>query len=45
MCVLSHVQLFVAPWTIVHLAHGIFQAKLLEQDTIPYSRVTSQPRD
>ena len=31
MYVLSHILLFVIPWTVVHSsAHGIFQARMLE---------------
>ena len=39
---LSHVQLFVIPWTIVH---GILQARILEWVAVPFSRGSSQPRD
>ena len=39
---LSHVQLFATPWTIVH---GILQAGILVWVAIPFSRVSSQPRD
>ena len=37
---LSHVQLFATPWTI-----WILQAGILEWVAIPFSRVSSQPRD
>ena len=31
VCALSHVQLFVAPWTIAHQAPlSMFQARILE---------------
>ena len=39
---LSHVQLLVTPWTVVH---GILQARILEWIAFPFSRVSSQPRD
>ena len=39
---LSHVQLFVTPWTIVH---GILQARKLEWVALPFSRGSSQPRN
>jgi len=39
---LSHVQLFVTPWTIVH---GILQARILEWVAVLFSRGSSQPRD
>ena len=39
---LSHVQLLVTPWTVVH---GIPQARILEWIAFPFSRVSSQPRD
>ena len=43
----SCVWLFMSPWTVAHLspsAHGIFQAKILEQFAISSSRGSSQPR-
>ena len=47
--VLSHVQLFVTPWTIYNLlgssVHGILQARILEWEAIPSSRESSRPRD
>ena len=45
---LSHVQLFVTPWTFSPLGssiHGIFQARLLEWVAISFFRAYSQPRD
>ena len=52
---LSHVQLFVNPWTVcsplAHSAHqnssvhGILQARILEWVAIPFSKGSSQPRD
>ena len=44
----SHVWLFVTPWTIVHqapLSIRILQAKILEWLAMPSSRGSSQPRD
>ena len=38
---LSHVQLFVTPWTV----HGILQARILEWVAFPFFRGSSQPRD
>ena len=38
---LSHVRLFVTPWTV----HGILQARTLEWVAFPFSRGSSQPRD
>ena len=46
--VLNCVVLFATPWTVAHQAppvHGIFQARMLEWVTIPYTRESSQPRD
>ena len=45
---LSHVQLFVTPWTVAHqapLSMGIFQARILEWVSMPSSMGSSQPRD
>ena len=45
---LSHVELSAAPWTVAlsgSSVHGIFQARILEQVAISYSRGSSQPRD
>ena len=45
---LSHVRLFVTPWTVAHqapLSMGILQARILEWVAMPSSRGTSQPRD
>ena len=45
---LSHVRLFVTPWTVSHqapLSMGILQARILEWVAMPSSRGTSQPRD
>ena len=41
VCMLSHVRLFAALWTVAHqtpLVHEIFQAKILEWVAISYSR-------
>ena len=38
-CLLSHVQLFLTPWTVAlpgFSVHGIFQARILEQVAISY---------
>ena len=40
---LSHVWLFVTPWTVQ--VHAILQARILEWVTVPLSRGSSQPRD
>ena len=48
VCMLSCVQLFATPWTVVRqapLVHGTFQARILEWATISSSRGSSQPRD
>ena len=45
---LSHVQLFVTPWTEARqgpLSMGILQARTLKWVAVPSSRETSQPRD
>ena len=45
---LSHVQLFVTPWTVAHrapLSTEILQARILEWIAIPFSRESSRPRD
>ena len=45
---LSLVQLFATPWTVVRqapLSVGILQARLLERVAMPSSRGSSQPRD
>ena len=46
VCVLSHIWLFVTPWTVAHQAPlpGIFQARILEQVAISRSRGSSQFR-
>ena len=47
-CMLSHVQLFAAPWTVAcygSSGHGILQARVLEWVAIPFSRGSSWPRD
>ena len=48
MCVwLSHVWLFVTPWTVARqapLSMGFSQASTLERAAIPFSRGSSQPR-
>ena len=46
--VLSHIQLFVTPWSVAHqapLSMGIFQARILEWVAISFSRGAFQPRD
>ena len=38
VCMLSHVRLFLIPWTVAHqvpLVNGIFQARILEQLATP----------
>ena len=45
---LSHVQLFVTPWTVAHQAPlfmGILQTRILEWVAMPSSRGSSKPRD
>ena len=45
---LSHVWLFVTPWTVAHqtpLSMGMLQARILEWVAMPSSRRSSQPRD
>ena len=45
---LSHVQLFVTPWTLTHqatLSLGIIQARILEWVAISFFRGSFQPRD
>ena len=45
---LSHVQLFVTPWTIAYqapLSMGILEARILWWVAMPSSRESSQPRD
>ena len=45
---LIHVQLFVTPWTVAHLAPlfmWILQARILEWVAMPSSGGSSQPRD
>ena len=45
---LSHVRLFVIPWTVAHrapLSMGILQARILELVATPFSRGSSQPGD
>ena len=44
----SHIRLFVTPWTVAlpcSSVHGILQARILEWVAIPFSRVSSWPRD
>ena len=44
---LSHVRLFVTPWTVAHqalLSMGILQARILEWVAMPSSRGSSDPR-
>ena len=49
LCVLSRVQLTVTPWTVCSppdsSGHGVFQARILEQVAISYSRGSYQSRD
>ena len=49
MCVwLSHVWLFVTPWTVARQAPpslGFSQARTLERAAIPFSRGSSQSKD
>ena len=49
VCVLSHVQLFVTPWTVCSLpdssVHGILQARILEWVATSFFRGSSRPRD
>ena len=50
MCawLLSHVRLFLTPWTVAHqasLSMGILQARILEWVVMSSSRGSSQPRD
>ena len=40
--VVSCVQLFETPWTVVH---GILQARILDWVAFPFSRGSSQPKD
>ena len=45
---LSHIWLFVTPWTIAYQSgnpHGILQARILEWVAISFSRGSSRPRD
>ena len=45
---LSHVRLFVSPWTVAHRAPpsmALFHARILEGVAISSSRESSQPRD
>ena len=47
-CLVSWVQLFATPWTVVCqavLSMGILQARILEWVALPSSRGSSQPRD
>ena len=44
----NHVLLFVTLWIVAHkvpLPMGIFQAKILELDAMPFSEGSSLPRD
>ena len=46
MLLLSHVRLFVTPWTVARQApvvHGILQARKLEWVAISFSRVLPDP--
>ena len=48
LCVLSHVWLFMTPWTVAcqdPLSMGFFHARILEWAAISCSRVSSWPRD
>ena len=45
---LSHVPLFMTPWTVAHqalLSMGILQTRILEWVAMPSSMGSSQPRD
>ena len=45
---LSHIRLFVTPWTVAHqacLSTGILQARILGWVAMPSSRVSPQSRD
>ena len=45
---LSHVQLFVTPWTVARqapLSMGTLQARILEWAAMPSSRGSARPRD
>ena len=46
---LSHIQLFVTPWTVAPMdrssVHGILQARILEWVAISFSRGSSRPRN
>ena len=42
---LSHVQLFMTPWTLGFSVHGIFQARILEWVAMPFSGGSSWPMD
>ena len=46
LCVLGHVQLFAAPWTVAFQdpVHGIFQARILKWGAIYYSRGSFPPQ-
>ena len=42
------VQLLATPWTVAHqapLSMGILQARILEWVSVPFSKVSSRPRD
>ena len=44
--ILSHVWLFVTPWTVAHqalLSLGVLQARILEWVAVPFSRRSSHP--
>ena len=46
VCLVSHVWLFVTPWTVAHLAPlsmGILQARMLEWVPTPFSNGSSPP--
>ena len=48
VCSLSHVWLFVTPWTVAHqapLSVGILQARTVEWVAMPSSRGSCRPRD
>ena len=48
MCLVSHVQLFVTPWSVapqVPLSMAILQARILEWVVMPCSKGSSQPRE
>ena len=48
LCLVSHVHLFVTPWTVAcqaPLSMDILQVRILEWVAISFSKGSSQPRD